>query len=72
VLIAASHKDFVGEALGAGIGERAEGTVAVLAVCAWQGARVFRVHDVAAARDALAVVAAVRRDGVRQGRTRRT
>jgi dihydropteroate synthase len=72
VLIAASHKDFVGEALGAGVGERAEGTVAVLAVCAWQGARVFRVHDVAAARDALAVVAALRRNGVRQGRTRRT
>jgi dihydropteroate synthase len=56
VLVAASNKDFVGEALGLGLGERGEGTLAVLAVCAWEGARLFRVHDVPAARDALAAV----------------
>jgi len=31
-----------------------------LAVCAWEGARLFRVHDVRAARDALAAVGALR------------
>ncbi len=56
VLVAVSNKDFVGETLGLGVTERAEGTLAVLAVCAWEGARLFRVHDARAAREALAVV----------------
>jgi dihydropteroate synthase len=60
VLVAASNKDFVGETLGLGVAERAEGTLAVLAVCAWEGARLFRVHDVRAARQALAVVTRMR------------
>jgi dihydropteroate synthase len=60
VLVAVSNKDFVGETLGLPVQERAEGTLAVLAVCAWEGARLFRVHDVRAARDALAVVGALR------------
>jgi hypothetical protein len=50
----------VGEALDLPVRERAEGTLAALAVCAWEGARLFRVHDVPAARDALAAVAALR------------
>jgi dihydropteroate synthase len=62
VLVAASNKDFVGETLGLGVTERSEGTLAVLAVCAWEGARLFRVHDVQAARDALAVVTKLRAD----------
>jgi dihydropteroate synthase len=60
VLVAVSNKDFVGEALGLGLTERGEGTLAVLAVCAWEGARLFRVHDVAAASDALAAVTRLR------------
>jgi len=60
VLAAVSHKDFVGESLGLGVTERGEGTLAVLAVCAWEGARLLRVHDVAAARSALAVAGALR------------
>jgi dihydropteroate synthase len=60
VLVAVSNKDFVGETLDLPVQERAEGTLAVLAVCAWEGARLFRVHDVPAARDALAAVAALR------------
>jgi dihydropteroate synthase len=63
VLIAVSNKDFVGETLGLPVAERAEGTLAALAVCAWEGARLFRVHDVRAARDALAAVAALRAAG---------
>jgi len=62
VLVAASNKDFVGEALGLGLTERGEGTLAVLAVCAWEGARLFRVHDVAAARDTLAAVTQMRQE----------
>jgi dihydropteroate synthase len=68
VLVAASNKDFVGETLGLGINQRAEGTLAVLAVCAWEGARLFRVHDVQAARDALAVVTKLRAEGVAEYR----
>ena len=60
VLIAVSNKDFVGETLDLPVQERAEGTLAALAVCAWEGARLFRVHDVRAARDALAAVGALR------------
>ena len=60
VLVAVADKDFIGETLGLPVGQRAEGTVASLAVCAWLGARVFRVHDVPAAREALAAVASLR------------
>lgn len=60
VLVALSNKDFIGETLGRPVGERGEGTMATLAISAWLGARVFRVHDVPAARRALAVVTAAR------------
>lgn len=60
VLAAVSNKDFIGETLGLPPGQRGEGTMAALAICAWLGARVFRVHDVAAARHALAAVARAR------------
>ena len=69
VLVAASNKDFVGETLGLGVTERAEGSLAVLAVCAWEGARLFRVHDVRAANEALAVVTKLRSTGLRTRRT---
>lgn len=62
VLVAVSHKDFVGETLDRPVGERLPGTLATLAVCAWLGTRVFRVHDVAAARDVVDMVAAIRGD----------
>jgi dihydropteroate synthase len=60
VLVAASNKDFIGEALDLPAAERLEGTLATLAVSAWLGARVFRVHQVRAARRALDMVAAIR------------
>ncbi|MBB5132081.1 dihydropteroate synthase [Thermocatellispora tengchongensis] len=61
VLVAVSNKDFVGESLGGlPVAERHAGTLATLAVSAWQGARVFRVHDAASARAALATVARLR------------
>jgi dihydropteroate synthase len=67
VLVAVADKDFIGETLGLPVGERAEGTIAALAVCAWLGARVFRVHDVPATREALAAVADLRAAPVREG-----
>ncbi len=60
VLMAVSRKDLVGETLGLPPEERLEGTLAATAVAAWLGARVFRVHDVAATRRAVDMVAAVR------------
>jgi dihydropteroate synthase len=61
VLVAVSNKDFVGETLGGlPVAERHAGTLATLAISAWQGARVFRVHDAASARTALATVRALR------------
>jgi dihydropteroate synthase len=60
VLVAVADKDFIGETLDLPVDQRAEGTIATLAVCAWLGARIFRVHDVPAARHALAAVTAMR------------
>ncbi|MES9543967.1 MULTISPECIES: dihydropteroate synthase [unclassified Actinomadura] len=57
VLVAVSNKDFIGETLGRPVDKRGVGTMAVLAVSALLGARVFRVHDVPAARRALTEVA---------------
>jgi len=55
-----SNKDFIGETLGTRVGERAEGTIAALAISAWLGARAFRVHDAAAARGALEAIEQLR------------
>lgn len=60
VLMALSRKDFVGEVLDLPPDDRLEGTLAATAVCAWQGARVFRAHDVAATLRVLRVVDALR------------
>ncbi|SDF69105.1 dihydropteroate synthase [Klenkia brasiliensis] len=62
VLVALSNKDFVGETLGVLLEERLTGTLAATAVSAWLGARVFRAHDVAATRQTLDMVAAIRGD----------
>jgi dihydropteroate synthase len=62
VLLSASRKDFVGETLGAGIEDRLAGTLAVTAVGAWLGARIFRAHDVTQTRQALDMVAAIKGD----------
>lgn len=56
VLVAVSNKDFIGETLDRGVDAREEGTIAALAMAAYSGARVFRVHDVPAAKRVLEVV----------------
>ncbi|GAB2687747.1 dihydropteroate synthase [Thalassiella azotivora] len=60
VLMALSRKDFIGETLDLPVEERLEGTLAATAVAAWQGALVFRAHDVAATRRVVDTVASIR------------
>jgi dihydropteroate synthase len=45
-LVAVSNKDFIGETLNRPQDARLAGTIATLAVCILQGARIVRVHDV--------------------------
>ena len=59
VLIAPSRKDVVGETLDAPVGERLEGTLALVALSAAGGAHIVRVHDVAASVKVVAMVEAV-------------
>jgi dihydropteroate synthase len=59
VLVSLSNKDFVGETLDVPLEERLTGTLAATAVCAWLGARVFRVHEVAQTRQVLDMVASI-------------
>ncbi|MEV4565306.1 dihydropteroate synthase [Nonomuraea sp. NPDC049419] len=47
-LVALSNKDFIGETLDRPQGERKEGTIAANVVAVLKGARILRVHDVAA------------------------
>ncbi|MEO3795259.1 dihydropteroate synthase [Nonomuraea sp. B10E15] len=47
-LVALSNKDFIGETLDRPQGERTEGTIAANVVAILKGARILRVHDVAA------------------------
>jgi dihydropteroate synthase len=60
VLMALSRKDFLGETLDLPVEDRLEATLAATAVAAWQGAKVFRAHDVRATRRVLDTVASVR------------
>ena len=60
VLMALSNKDFVGETLDLPVDQRLEGTLAATAIAAWQGAAVFRAHQVRATRRVVEMAAAVR------------
>ncbi len=59
VLVAPSNKDFVGETLDLPKEERLEGTMAAISICAWHGARIFRVHNVRQARRTVDMVASI-------------
>jgi dihydropteroate synthase len=58
VVFGASRKSFLGKLTGRQVDERLAGTIAANIIAYERGARVFRVHDVAAAVDALQVAAA--------------
>lgn len=60
VLVSLSNKDFIGETLNRPVSDRLVGTLAVTAVSAWLGARVFRVHQSDQTVQVLQMVAALR------------
>jgi dihydropteroate synthase len=59
VLVAVSNKDFIGETLGAERGARLEGSLAAAVACVLQGARIVRMHNVAAAVAAVRLTEAI-------------
>ena len=60
LLIGLSRKAFIGELTGKPRGDREYGNAAAIATAVWQGAQIFRVHDVAAMKDAIHVAQALR------------
>jgi dihydropteroate synthase len=60
LLVGPSRKSFIGALTGAPVGDRLPGTLAAVTACVLAGVEVVRVHDVAAARQAAAVAAAIR------------
>jgi dihydropteroate synthase len=61
VVVGTSRKSFLGKITGREPGDRVAGTIATNVLALARGASVFRVHDVAQARDALTVAAATLR-----------
>jgi dihydropteroate synthase len=59
VLMALSNKDFVGETLDLPVDQRLEGTLAATAIAAWQGAAIFRAHQVRPTRRVVDMAAAI-------------
>jgi dihydropteroate synthase len=59
VLAAVSNKDFIGETLDAAQPDRLPGTLAAVVFCILHGARIVRVHDVAATVDAVRMTEAM-------------
>ncbi len=64
ILIGTSRKSFLGSITGREVGDRVAATVASNVIAYLRGASVFRVHDVAANRDALAVARAILTVGI--------
>lgn len=63
LLVGFSRKSMLGQISGRGVGERTAASIAAALLAAQKGARILRVHDVAATRDALSVWSAVERRG---------
>jgi dihydropteroate synthase len=59
LLVAVSNKDFIGETLEREQGQRLEGSLAAAVACILQGARIVRMHDVAAAVAAVRLTEAI-------------
>ena len=68
ILVGPSRKSFIGKALHLpptpSLIERAEGTAAAVAIAVFQGARILRVHDVAASVRIVRLVAAIQNESV--------
>jgi dihydropteroate synthase len=61
LLAGLSRKSMLGAMTGRAVGDRLHASVAAALLAAERGAAILRVHDVAATRDALVVLAAIRR-----------
>lgn len=59
ILVGPSRKRFLGSVTGRAVGDRDTATAACCALCFERGARIFRVHDPGATRDAVAVAHAI-------------
>ncbi|WP_067197347.1 dihydropteroate synthase [Microbacterium sp. XT11] len=59
LLVAVSNKDFIGESIDRPQGERLAGSIAAMTACVVKGARIVRMHDVAAAVDAARMIEAI-------------
>ena len=60
VLVGVSRKSFIGQILDLPVDQRLEGSLAAAAIAVFQGARIVRVHDVAATVRAMRVADALR------------
>jgi len=60
VMIGPSRKSFLGRILDEPAGERLEGTLAAVAIAAWNGAEIIRVHDVRETRKVVRIVTAIK------------
>ncbi|MBN2233240.1 MAG: dihydropteroate synthase [Deltaproteobacteria bacterium] len=60
VLLGTSRKSFIGRITGREVDDRLAGTLATLAHAVAKGVQIVRVHDVAAARDAVRMMEAIR------------
>jgi dihydropteroate synthase len=58
LVVGTSRKSFIGRITGRPVDDRLAGTIATNVIAFLHGARVFRVHDVAPIRDALAMASA--------------
>lgn len=58
-LVAVSNKDFIGETLGRDKADRLQGSLAAAVVSVMLGARLVRMHDVAATVDAMRMIEAI-------------
>jgi len=59
LLAAVSNKDFIGESIDRPQGERLPGSLAAMTACILAGARIVRMHDVAATVDAVRMTEAI-------------
>jgi dihydropteroate synthase len=60
LLVGPSRKSFIGRALDLPVDQRLEGTLACVAIAAFQGAEIIRVHDVQPAARVVRMIAALR------------
>jgi dihydropteroate synthase len=59
LLVGVSRKSMLGQITGREVGERLSASIAAVVLAAQRGAAIIRVHDVAATKDALAVLSAL-------------